>query len=78
MSWQQPEGDLDALFVVVVAGLSTNETSPWEMTLLPNDTEVVVDQLTPGSAYQVTVTTISGELTSQSELTVWTGEVSLL
>ncbi|KAK1906415.1 Receptor-type tyrosine-protein phosphatase beta [Dissostichus eleginoides] len=73
LSWLQPEGDLDALFVVVVAGLSTNETSRWEMTLLPNDTEVVVDQLTPGSAYQVTVTTISGELTSQSELTVRTG-----
>lgn len=68
LSWQQPEGDLDALVLTV----STNGTSRWETTLPPNATEVAVGQLTPGSAYQVAVTSKSGELRSQSELTVRT------
>jgi len=46
-------------------------------TLLPNVTEVAVDQLTPGSAYQVEVTSRSGPLTSQSEFTVRTGSFRL-
>ncbi|XP_031695556.1 receptor-type tyrosine-protein phosphatase beta-like [Anarrhichthys ocellatus] len=70
LSWQRPEGDLDALVVVV---LSTNGTALWEARLPPDETEaVVVDQLTPGSAYRVEVMSRSGELTSQSELTVRT------
>ncbi|KAM3588202.1 uncharacterized protein V6R79_023919 [Siganus canaliculatus] len=68
LSWQQPEGDLDALVVSV----STNGTTRWETTLPPNATEVAVDQLTPGSAYDVTVTTRSGQLTNQSEISVRT------
>lgn len=72
LSWQQPEGDLDAL----VVSLPTNGTSRWETTLPPDATEVAVDQLTPGSAYQVVVTSRSGELTNQSEITVRTGETS--
>ncbi|XP_068590186.1 receptor-type tyrosine-protein phosphatase beta [Cebidichthys violaceus] len=70
LSWRRPEGDLDAL---VVAVLSANGTALWESTLPPDETEVaVVDRLTPGSAYRVEVTSRSGELTSQSELTVRT------
>uniref|UniRef100_A0A8C2ZU76 protein-tyrosine-phosphatase n=1 Tax=Cyclopterus lumpus TaxID=8103 RepID=A0A8C2ZU76_CYCLU len=68
LSWQRPEGDLDAL----VVALSTNGTASWKATLLPNETEVAVDQLTPGSAYQVEVTSRSGKLTSQSEFTIRT------
>lgn len=71
LSWQQPEGDLDALVVT----LSTNGTTCWEATLPPNTTEVVVDQLTPSSAYQVVVTSRSGKLTNQSETTIRTGDV---
>uniref|UniRef100_A0A8C4DTQ1 protein-tyrosine-phosphatase n=1 Tax=Dicentrarchus labrax TaxID=13489 RepID=A0A8C4DTQ1_DICLA len=68
LSWKQPEGDLDALVVT----LSTNGTSRWEATLPPNATEVAVEQLTPGSAYQVAVTSRSGKLTNQSAITVRT------
>lgn len=71
LSWQQPDGDLDTLVVT----LSTNGTSRWETTLPPDATEVAVDQLTPGSAYQVVVTSRSGKLTNQSEITVRTGEI---
>ncbi|KAM8907881.1 receptor-type tyrosine-protein phosphatase beta isoform 2-T2 [Spinachia spinachia] len=68
LSWQLPEGDLDALVVT----LSTNSTSSWEATLRADQTEVAVDSLTPGSAYRVAVTSRSGELTSQSEITART------
>lgn len=71
LSWQQPEGDLDALVVT----LSTNGTSCWETTLPPDATEVVIDQLTPSSAYQVVVMSRSGKLTNQSETTIRTGDV---
>ncbi|XP_022067914.2 receptor-type tyrosine-protein phosphatase beta [Acanthochromis polyacanthus] len=63
LSWQRPDGDLDALVVAV----SSNQTRVWEMTLPPNATEVTVHQLTPGSAYQVAVMSRSGGLTNQSE-----------
>ncbi|XP_053271361.1 receptor-type tyrosine-protein phosphatase beta [Pleuronectes platessa] len=68
LSWQQPAGDLE----VVVVTLSTNGTRLWETTLPPNATEVAIDQLTPGSTYQVTAVSRSGELTSQSETSVST------
>uniref|UniRef100_A0A8C9ZEK3 protein-tyrosine-phosphatase n=1 Tax=Sander lucioperca TaxID=283035 RepID=A0A8C9ZEK3_SANLU len=68
LSWQRPAGDLDALFATV----SSNGTSRWETTLPPDAMEVAVDQLTPGSAYRVAVTSRSGKLTSQSEITVRT------
>ncbi|XP_026217462.1 receptor-type tyrosine-protein phosphatase beta isoform X2 [Anabas testudineus] len=76
LSWQRPEGDLDAVTIT----LSTNGMSLWETTLPPNVTEVTVDQLTPGSAYQVTVMSKSGELKNQSKITVRTAPapVSLL
>ncbi|XP_056280554.1 receptor-type tyrosine-protein phosphatase beta isoform X2 [Pseudoliparis swirei] len=73
LSWQRPDGDLDTLIVA----LSTNGTASWMATLLPNVTEVAVDQLTPGSAYQVEVTSRSGPLTSQSEFTVRTGPAAV-
>lgn len=72
LSWQQPEGDLDALAVTLL----TNGTSQWETTLPPDATEVAVDQLTPGSAYQVVMTSKSGNLTNKSETTIRTGEDS--
>uniref|UniRef100_A0A673A784 protein-tyrosine-phosphatase n=1 Tax=Sphaeramia orbicularis TaxID=375764 RepID=A0A673A784_9TELE len=67
-SWQQPEGDLDALVVTI----SLNGTKLWEMTLPPDATQVTSDHLTPGSAYQVVVISKSGGLTNQSEITVRT------
>uniref|UniRef100_A0A3B5A9G7 protein-tyrosine-phosphatase n=1 Tax=Stegastes partitus TaxID=144197 RepID=A0A3B5A9G7_9TELE len=65
LSWQQLDGDLDALIVA----LSSNQTSRWETTLPPDATDVTVHHLIPGSAYRVTVTSWSGGLTSQSEVT---------
>ncbi|XP_047431012.1 receptor-type tyrosine-protein phosphatase beta [Mugil cephalus] len=63
LSWQRPEGDLDEIvFVLSSSGSRLQETT------LPQDaTEVPVHQLTPGSSYQVTVTTRSGVLRNQSE-----------
>ncbi|XP_056223519.1 receptor-type tyrosine-protein phosphatase beta-like [Seriola aureovittata] len=69
LSWQRPKGDLDELIVTL---FSTNGTSRWETTLPSDATEVAIHQLTPGSTYQVAVTSRSGELTSQSESTVST------
>uniref|UniRef100_A0A665TBP3 protein-tyrosine-phosphatase n=1 Tax=Echeneis naucrates TaxID=173247 RepID=A0A665TBP3_ECHNA len=74
LSWQQPTGDLDTLVVV----LSANGTSLWETTLPSDATEVSIHWLTPGSTYQVAVTSRSGELTSQSESTVTPAAASLL
>lgn len=71
LSWQKPKGDLDALIVT----LTYNGTRLWETTLPGNVTEVTIHQLTPGSAYQLTVTSRSGRLTNQSEITVRTGEM---
>ncbi|XP_077956952.1 receptor-type tyrosine-protein phosphatase beta isoform X2 [Gasterosteus aculeatus] len=68
LSWQLPEGDLDALVVT----LSTNGTVSWEATLRPDQTEVAAGPLTPGSAYRVEVTSRSGELMNQSKLTART------
>ncbi|XP_078138474.1 LOW QUALITY PROTEIN: receptor-type tyrosine-protein phosphatase beta-like [Centroberyx gerrardi] len=69
LSWQRPEGDLDAIVVTV----SANETSRRrEETLPPDATQAEFNQLTPGSAYQVAVTTRSGGLSSQSEVTART------
>ncbi|KAK2859223.1 hypothetical protein Q5P01_003843 [Channa striata] len=68
LSWQRPQGDLDALFV----SLWTNGTTRWEKVLSPDSTDLAVDQLTPGVAYRVTVTSNSGELRNQSEITART------
>ncbi|XP_029968954.1 receptor-type tyrosine-protein phosphatase beta [Salarias fasciatus] len=68
LSWQQPDGDGDGLSV----SLSSNGTTVWESTLPHNSTQVALRQLTPGSAYQLSVTSRSGELISQSEFTVET------
>ncbi|XP_071391582.1 receptor-type tyrosine-protein phosphatase beta-like, partial [Centroberyx affinis] len=69
LSWQRPEGDLDA----VAVALSANETSRRrEETLPPDATRLEFDRLTPGSAYRVAVTTRSGGLSSQSEVTART------
>ncbi|XP_056131706.1 receptor-type tyrosine-protein phosphatase beta-like [Lampris incognitus] len=62
LSWQRPEGDLDEIVVT----LSANGTNLQELPLPPDVTEVAFDHLTPGSAYQITVESISGNLTSQS------------
>lgn len=70
LSWQQPRGDLDAL----VVALSTNGSSLRETALPADAAGITVDQLIPGSAYQLAVTTRSGELSSQSAATVRTRE----
>ncbi|XP_070847690.1 receptor-type tyrosine-protein phosphatase beta [Chaetodon trifascialis] len=68
LSWQQPEGNLDEL----VVALLTNGSSRWETTLPPDATEVTVNRMTPGLAYQAVVTSRSGQLMNQSEMTVRT------
>ncbi|KAM9846095.1 receptor-type tyrosine-protein phosphatase beta [Aulostomus maculatus] len=73
LSWQLPTGDVDALFVK----LSSNDTTLWESTLPLNTTQATIDQLTPGSAYQVTVVSRSGELTNQSGITVHTAPMAV-
>ncbi|XP_028255677.1 receptor-type tyrosine-protein phosphatase beta [Parambassis ranga] len=71
LSWQQPEGDFDALIITV----SSNGSSLWETSLPQNTTEVAVHQLTPGLAYQVAVTSRRGRLTNRSEISVRTALV---
>ncbi|XP_015818255.3 receptor-type tyrosine-protein phosphatase beta [Nothobranchius furzeri] len=68
LSWQQPEGDVDALLVT----FSSNQTIIQETTLPRDAVSFSAHQLTPGSAYQVVVTSRSGGLTNQSEVTVRT------
>ncbi|XP_030575933.1 receptor-type tyrosine-protein phosphatase beta [Archocentrus centrarchus] len=68
LSWQQPKGDLDDLIVT----LSSSTGRLWETTLHRNVTKVTVHHLTPGSAYQLAVTSRSGRLKNQSKITVRT------
>uniref|UniRef100_A0A3B3V3C4 protein-tyrosine-phosphatase n=1 Tax=Poecilia latipinna TaxID=48699 RepID=A0A3B3V3C4_9TELE len=68
LSWQRPEGDVDA----VVVTFFDNDTIIQETTQPGNATEVTAYQLTPGSAYQVEVMSVSSSLTNQSKLTVRT------
>uniref|UniRef100_H3C9X6 protein-tyrosine-phosphatase n=1 Tax=Tetraodon nigroviridis TaxID=99883 RepID=H3C9X6_TETNG len=63
LSWQRPQGDLDAL----VVRLAANGTDVWRATLPPNATEVWVDELRPGWTYGVAVVSRSGQRSSQSE-----------
>lgn len=72
LSWQQPKGDVDELIVLV----SSSSANIWEKTLHPNAVAVSVDQLTPGSAYQVVVKSRSGSLTNQSEIRITKGETA--
>lgn len=71
LSWQRPEGDLDALAVKLAA----NGTDVWRSTLPPDATEVAVDQLTPGCTYAVVMVSSSGKLSNQSESSFRTGEL---
>ncbi|KAF6714483.1 Receptor-type tyrosine-protein phosphatase beta [Oryzias melastigma] len=64
LSWQQPDGDVDELVVLVFS----SGAKIWEKTLHRNTEGVAVDQLTPGSAYQIVVKSRSGGLTNQSEI----------
>nr|XP_057923395.1 receptor-type tyrosine-protein phosphatase beta isoform X2 [Doryrhamphus excisus] len=68
LSWEPPEGDLDAL----VVSLRSNGTSARELSLPPDATGIGVGQLTPGSAHRVTVTSLSGQLFNQSEISTRT------
>lgn len=73
LSWQRADGEGDALNVQLLS----NETVRWESSLPFNTTHVTIDQLTPGSAYRLLVTSQSGELRNQSESRVHTGETAL-
>lgn len=71
LSWQRPQGDLDALEVKV----SANGTDLWRSALPPDATEVAVDELMPGWTYGVVVVSSSGKLSNQSETSFSTGEL---
>lgn len=68
LSWQQPEGDVDALTVTV----SASGTKVLETVLPPYATQVTIDELIPGSAYRVSVTSSSQILTNRSEISIRT------
>lgn len=68
LSWQQPEGDLDALIITVL----TNSSRVWGTVIPPNATQVNIDALTPGSIYNVAVVSSSQGLSNQSVITVRT------
>lgn len=74
VTWQRPDGDLDA----VVVSLLANDTSHWTATLPPDATKVSLGQLTPGTGYLVSVQSRSGRLTNQSDTSVRTGGFSFL
>ncbi|XP_020781984.1 receptor-type tyrosine-protein phosphatase beta isoform X1 [Boleophthalmus pectinirostris] len=66
LSWQQPEGDLDALIITFF----TSDTRVWETHLPPNATQVNIHNLTPGSSYKITVVSTSQGLSNQSEISL--------
>lgn len=68
LSWQQPEGDLDAIHITVFA----NGSMVWKTDLPPYATQVNIDGLIPGAVYKVAVTTSSQEMSNQSEITLRT------
>lgn len=68
LSWQQPEGDLDALFITVLV----NGSRVWGTVLPPSATQVNIDALNPGAIYKVAVISSSQGLSHQSEITVRT------
>ncbi|MEQ2172241.1 hypothetical protein GOODEAATRI_019088, partial [Goodea atripinnis] len=74
LSWQQPEGHVDAFIVT----FSNNNTFLQITTQSGDATEVEAHQLTPGSAYQVEVMSVSGTLTNQSEITVRTAPAAVV
>ncbi|CAL9682662.1 unnamed protein product [Knipowitschia caucasica] len=65
LSWQQPEGHVDALAISVFM----NETRVWEAVLPSNATQVNIKALSPGSAHRITVTSSSQGLSNQSQIT---------
>ncbi|XP_033845040.1 receptor-type tyrosine-protein phosphatase beta isoform X2 [Periophthalmus magnuspinnatus] len=66
LSWQQPEGDLDTLIITVF----TSDTRVWETHLLPNATQVNINNLTPGTSYKITMMSSIQGLSNQSEITL--------
>ncbi|XP_066523944.1 receptor-type tyrosine-protein phosphatase beta [Hoplias malabaricus] len=74
VSWDQAPGDVDGYLVQLLAPGSVN------LTLLPNSTEALFENLSPGQMYQVIVYTRSANLTNSSNATASTapGEVSEL
>ncbi|XP_051918305.1 receptor-type tyrosine-protein phosphatase beta-like isoform X2 [Hippocampus zosterae] len=70
LQWQSPRGEWDG-FKAVIRGARPN--SPAVQNLLPREaTGCSFGELTPGQPYTVTVTTISGNLSSSASVNTWT------
>ncbi|KAK3517590.1 hypothetical protein QTP70_012946 [Hemibagrus guttatus] len=76
VSWDQAPGDVDTYLVQLLS----SDSAVQEQTLSPNTTRAQFDHLTPGSTYQASIYTRSGELSNQVNVTATTapGEVSQL
>ncbi|XP_060758757.1 receptor-type tyrosine-protein phosphatase beta isoform X3 [Neoarius graeffei] len=76
VSWDQAPGDVDSYLVQ----LMSSDSAVQEQTLSPNTTQTRFDHLTPGSIYQASIYTRSGDLSNQVNVTATTapGEVSQL
>lgn len=69
VSWDHVPGDVDSYLVQLLS----NDSSVQEQTLSPNTTRAQFDHLTPGSTYQASIYTRSGDLSNQVNVTAATG-----
>lgn len=69
VSWDQAPGDVDSYLVQ----LMSSDSAVQEQTLSPNTTQTQFDHLTPGSIYQASIYTRSGDLSNQVNVTATTG-----
>ena len=73
-SWERPAGDLDGYLLALSAGGSVLQERG-----LPSDaTEALFQQLTPGQAYSLSVSTTSGGLSNQTSILGQTSEITSL
>lgn len=69
VSWDPAPGDMDSYLVQLLSSGSTVQ----EQTVTPNTTQAQFDRLTPGSIYQASIYTRSGDLSNQANVTATTG-----
>ncbi|XP_027007234.2 receptor-type tyrosine-protein phosphatase beta isoform X1 [Tachysurus fulvidraco] len=76
VSWDQAPGDVDTYLVQLLS----SDSAVQEQTLSSNTTQAQFDHLTPGSSYQASIYTRSGDLSTRVNVTASTapGEVSQL
>uniref|UniRef100_A0A8C1ZYE0 protein-tyrosine-phosphatase n=1 Tax=Cyprinus carpio TaxID=7962 RepID=A0A8C1ZYE0_CYPCA len=70
--WDKASGDVDSYLI----NLTLPGSNSFVKAMSPNSTDVVFDSLIPGKTYQVSVSTRSGTLSNNTQITVKTGNLS--